>query len=135
MSPDVGITHVRVRYQETDQAGVVYHSNYFLYFEIGRTEWLRERGEPYRALEETGTRLTVIEAAASFLGPARYDDLLRIETRIAEVGGARVRFDYDVFRDGESLPLCRGSTTLASIGRERGRACRLPATLRALFGR
>ncbi|MFQ5653488.1 MAG: acyl-CoA thioesterase [Planctomycetota bacterium] len=123
---------MRVRYQETDRAGVVYHSNYLIYFEIGRTELLRSLGHPYRRMEEEGLLLTVSEAGARFLRPARYDDLLRIETSVIECSGARVRFEYAIHGPGDEL-LCRGFTVLACIDGERGSPRRLPSDLRSLL--
>lgn len=125
---------IRVRYGETDQGGVVYHSHYLVYFETGRTEFLRERGARYRDVEGDGLILTVVEAELRFLRPARYDDLLRIETRVLEVGGARIAFGYEVYRDDSDELLCTGSTRLGSLSAETGRPCRLPPPLRALLG-
>ncbi|MEE3181317.1 MAG: thioesterase family protein [Planctomycetota bacterium] len=122
----------RVRYGETDQMGVVYHANYLSFFEVARTELIRLRGVAYSALEEGGLRLMVTEAAMQYHSPGRYDDVLAITTRLAESGPARVRFDYEVRREGEEEVLVTGHTVLASIG-EDGRPCRLPAELRELF--
>ena len=122
----------RVRYGETDQMGVVYHANYLSFFEVARTELIRLRGVAYSALEEGGLRLMVTEAAMQYHSPGRYDDVLAITTRLAESGPARVRFDYEVRREGEEEVLVSGHTVLASIG-EDGRPCRLPAELRELF--
>lgn len=102
-------THeLRVRYQETDRMGVVYHANYLNWFEIGRTELIRELGLPYRTLEEQGLLLPVTEAAVSFRAPARYDDLVVVHTRIEELSGLRVSFASEV-RRGEEL-LASGGT-------------------------
>ena len=122
----------RVRYGETDQMGVVYHANYLSFFEVARTELIRLRGVAYSALEEGGLRLMVTEAAMQYHSPGRYDDVLAITTRLAESGPARVRFDYEVRREGEEEMLVTGHTVLASIG-EDGRPCRLPAELREIF--
>jgi acyl-CoA thioester hydrolase len=122
----------RVRYGETDQMGVVYHANYLSFFEVARTELIRLRGVAYSALEEGGLRLMVTEAAMQYHSPGRYDDVLAITTRLAESGPARVRFDYEVRREGEEEVLVTGHTVLASIG-EDGRPCRLPAELREIF--
>ena len=122
----------RVRYGETDQMGVVYHANYLSFFEVARTELIRLRGVAYSALEEGGLRLMVTEAAMQYHSPGRYDDVLAITTRLAESGPARVRFDYEVRREGEEDVLVTGHTVLASIG-EDGRPCRLPAELREIF--
>ena len=122
----------RVRYGETDQMGVVYHANYLSFFEVARTELIRLRGVAYSALEEGGLRLMVTEAAMQYHSPGRYDDVLAITARLAESGPARVRFDYEVRREGEEEVLVTGPTVLASIA-EDGRPCRLPPELREIF--
>ena len=122
----------RVRYGETDQMGVVYHANYLSFFEIARTELIRLRGVAYSALEEDGLRLMVTEAAMQYHSPGRYDDVLAITARLTDSGPARVRFDYEVCREGEEELLVSGHTVLASIG-EDGRPCRLPGELREIF--
>ncbi len=129
MHTNPSITEIRVRYGETDRAGVVYHANYLDYFEIGRTEMLRGLGAAYRQVEEDGVLLTVVEATLRYSLPARYDDLLRVETRVLEVGGAQVRFGYEVRRDRELL--CTGTTLLAAIARDTGKVCRIPEAIRA----
>ena len=122
----------RVRYGETDQMGVVYHANYLSFFEIARTELIRLRGVAYSSLEEGGLRLMVPEAAMQYHSPGRYDDVLAITARLSESGPARVRFDYEVRRDGEDEVLVTGHTVLASIA-EDGRPCRMPTELREIF--
>lgn len=122
-------TTVRVRYAETDQMGVAWHGQYFAWFEVGRTDLLRERGCTYRELEADGLRLPVIDAAARYLRPARYDDVLEVRTRILTLGGARVEFDYEVRREGEELLVATGRTTHAAIDAG-GRPRRLPQELR-----
>ena len=121
----------RVRYGETDQMGVVYHANYLSFFEIARTELIRLRGVAYSSLEEGGLRLMVTEAAMQYHSPGRYDDVLAITARLSESGPARVRFDYEVRRDGEDEVLVTGHTVLASIA-EDGRPCRMPTELREI---
>jgi len=124
---------LRVRYADTDRMGVVYHSRYFEYFEVGRAEFMRSLGIAYSKLESEGTFLAVVEASARFRAPARYDDEIRIRTRIGEVSKARVRFDYEITpRDGGRV-LVEGSTILACIDRE-GRPCRLPRRVLEALG-
>jgi len=120
---------VRVRYAETDQMGVAYHGGYFAWFEVGRTDLLRGSGLTYRELEKQGLRLPVIETQARFLKPARYDDVLRIETRVTDIGGVRVSFAYEVHRDGTTGPLATASTVHAAVDTA-GRPRRLPEELR-----
>lgn len=91
----------RVRYAETDQMGVVYHANYLNWFEIGRTELIRELGYPYRTIEEKGLLLPVVEAEVKFLKPARYDDVVGIYTRVLEKTSVRLHFAYEIRRVNE----------------------------------
>jgi len=127
---------VRVRYLETDRMNVAYHGWYFAWFEIGRVELMRDLGVPYRELEDTaGVFFPVVEAGATFRAPARYDDCLTVSTRVAAVGGVRLRFEYEVSRDGDGARLASGFTEHAAVGRD-GRPRRLPAELRGrLAGR
>lgn len=124
-----GSTTVRVRYAETDQMGIAWHGEYLAWFEVGRTDLLRGCGCTYRELEAQGLRLPVIEVQARYLRPALYDDVLEVHTRLTDVGGARVRFDYEVRREGTDGPLATGSTAHAAIDL-RGRPRRIPADLR-----
>src|SRR5512147_374627 len=97
-SPRVATARVRVRYAETDRMGVVYYANYLVWFEVGRTEWLRTTGWSYREMEQDGIALPVIEARCEYLQPARYDDEIEIRTRASALTAVRVRFDYDLVR-------------------------------------
>jgi acyl-CoA thioester hydrolase len=125
---------VRVRYAETDQMSVAYHGNYFAWFEVGRTDLLRDHGFTYRDLESQGVRLPIIEAHVKYLRPARYDDVLEIRTRIAEMTGVRVSFDYEVVRAGAPGVLATATTAHAAVDPE-GRPRRFPAQLREAFAR
>jgi acyl-CoA thioester hydrolase len=120
---------LRVRYAETDQMGVAWHGQFFAWFEVGRTDLLRHYGCTYRELEEQGLRFPVIEVAARYLKPARYDDVLEVRTRLTRLGHVRLAFEYEVHRDGTDGPLATGSTVHAALDRE-GRPCRLPDDLR-----
>jgi acyl-CoA thioester hydrolase len=122
-------SQVRVRYAETDQMGIAHHAEYFAWFEVGRTDLLRGRGLTYRELEQDGVRLPVIETHAQFRRPAYYDDLLEIRTRLVAISGARVSFEYEVFRSGSPDVLAVGSTSHAAVGQD-GRPRRLPPELR-----
>jgi acyl-CoA thioester hydrolase len=124
---------VRVRYAETDQMGVAWHGHFLAWFEVGRTDLLRRRGSTYRELEERGLRLPVIETHIRFLQPARYDDLLEIRTRLTEMTGVRLRFEYEVHREGTRGPLATGGTAHAAVDGS-GRPRRLPPELRSLLG-
>lgn len=123
-------TQITVRYAETDMMGVVYHGNYLPWFEVGRTNLLKELGLPYRRLEEDGFRLPVLEVSARYLRPAVYDDTVTVVTRLHDRPLLRIRLDYEV-RRGEEL-LATGHTVHAFIDRE-GRPVRPPASVVAVF--
>ena len=94
---------VTVRYAETDMIGIVYHANYLPWFEVARTQLLREQGFPYRQLEADGYRIPVLEAGAKYLRPALYDDTLTIVATITEKPLLRIRIAYEVLRGEELL--------------------------------
>ncbi len=107
-----------VRYHETDQMGVVHHSNYVCWFEVGRTEMMKANGLDYAAMEKRGFNLAVVDIGLRYLAPARYGDEVVVETWIAEVERVRVRFEYAVRRgDAGGELLCRGHTLLACVDR------------------
>ena len=123
---------VRVRYAETDKMGVVYYANYLVWFEIGRTDWLRETGWTYREMEADGIQLPVIEAHCEYRQGARYDDELEIRTRASQLSPVRIQFDYEVLRRADGVALASGHTVHAMIGPS-GRPARLPDRIRNLF--
>ncbi len=124
---------VRVRYAETDQMGVAYYANYFAWFEVGRTEWLRQTGWTYREMEADGVFLPVIEATCTYRRPLRYDDLLSIRTTASLMSPVRIRFDYQVILDeAAGREAAIGHTVHAATGPD-GRPVRLPGRVRALF--
>ena len=88
---------IRVRYEETDNMGVVYYGNYFTWFEVARTEYLRALGVSYREMEKEGTYLMVAQASCRYRSPARYDDLVRIESWISEIKSSSLKFGYKLF--------------------------------------
>lgn len=131
----------RVRYQESDQMGVVYHANYLSWFESGRTEMLRKLGFDYRSLEEQGVLLPVTEANLQFKSPARYDDLIAVHARLAVFSPLRVVYEYEVRRmrqDGNEdspagQPLVTGSTSHVWVNRD-FKPVRLDRVLPELYG-
>lgn len=128
----VSTTATRVRYPETDRMGVVHHTHYFVWFELGRTELMREAGCAYGDLEDgDGVFFPVIEAGATYRSPARYDEVLSIVSRLVSVSGARVRFEYAVLREGGEV-LATGFTVHASCGRD-GKPARIPERVRGLL--
>lgn len=119
-----GRTELRVRYAETDMMGIVYHANYLAWFEVGRTEMLRDHGIPYLTLEEQGYRLPVIEVQARYHRPALYDDIVTVVSRLKEMPTVRFRIDYEVLARGQKL--VTGHTLHAFINRT-GEPVRPPA--------
>lgn len=125
---------VRVRYAETDQMGIAYYANYLVWFEVGRTDWLRAAGWTYRAMEEDeGVGLPVIEVHCAYKQPARYDDELEIRTMGRKISLARLAFDYEVVRPHDTCVVATGSTVHAAVDRG-GRPVRLPARVKELLG-
>lgn len=122
----------RVRYGETDQMGVVYHAEYLVWCEMGRTELLRSLGLAYAELERRGTRLAVAEASLRYHAPARYDDIVRVETTLARLGSRAITFDYLIRNATTGGRLASAQTTLVAMDAA-GRATTLPADVRALF--
>jgi acyl-CoA thioester hydrolase len=101
---------VRVRYAETDAMGIVYHANYYVWFEVGRGDFMREYQMSYKQMEEIGVSLPVVETHCRYRVPACYDDLLTIRTAVKELSPAKVRFSYQVYRDQEGVLLAEGET-------------------------
>lgn len=113
--PELTSRHtLRVRFCETDLMGIVHHASYLAWFEEGRVEWLRQRGVSYLDWAKRGIHLPVVEAATRYRRPARFDDVIVIETGCAEASRISVRFQYRVWR-GEEL-LAEGETLLACVG-------------------
>ncbi len=126
------VASLRVRYAETDQMGVVYYAHYFVWFEVARAEVLRALGGTYRAMEDAGVFLPVIEAECHYRRPARYDDEVEVRATGRLVSPVRVEFQYEVFVKGESEPRASGRTVHAATDRA-GRPCRLPDRVREAF--
>jgi acyl-CoA thioester hydrolase len=122
---------IRVRYSETDAMGLLHHSNYLSYFEVGRTELYRQQGGCYRTMEENGLFLVVAKAEIKYLRPARFDDLLTLRTTVAKVGPAKLVHDYELFRDGECLT--QALVTLGCVNKE-GKLQRMPDFIIELMG-
>ena len=133
MPEPVHKTTYRVLYGDTDAAGVVYYANFLRYFEKGRTEYMRDLVLTYREIEDHGLVLPVIECYTRYKAPASYDDLLLIETSLAELKPLSCRFTYRIYRvdSGNSKTLlAKGYTVHASVNRE-GRLTKLPAHILA----
>lgn len=124
--------NIRVRYAETDKMGVVYHANYFMWFEVGRCELLRTIGRSYREMEAEGIGLPVIEAHCEYKAAARYDDELQVKTWGKLLSPARVEFVYEISRPADSTVNAIGRTVHAAVDAS-GRPCRLPAYIQDLL--
>jgi acyl-CoA thioester hydrolase len=122
----------RVRYAETDQMGVVYHTNYLVWCEMGRTDFIRKRGMSYADIERGGTMLAVADLSARFHGAARYEQLIRVQTSLAEIQSRLIVFDYLVTNAETGQRLVTARTSLVSVD-STGRPRAMPAEIRALF--
>jgi acyl-CoA thioester hydrolase len=115
----VNEARIRVRYAETDQMGVVYHSNYLIWFEVGRVEFIRGLGLDYNRMEiEEGCGITVVDAHVRYRAPARYDDELVVETRLLAARGAVIKFGYRILRVTDEALLCEGETMHVCVGED-----------------
>jgi acyl-CoA thioester hydrolase len=121
-------TKVRVRYGETDQMGYCYYGNYAQYLEIGRVEALRSIGIRYKDLENDGVMLPVLDFQIKYIFPAKYDDLLTIETTIEEVTGSRIFFTYKIFNELEKEVVI-AQTTLVFVAKESMRPIKAPESI------
>lgn len=120
---------LRVRYAETDKMGVVYHSHYLIWCELGRTDHIREGGMSYREMEEAGIMLAVAEANVRYRAPARYDDLIRVETTLTDVSSRAVTFEYRILNAETGVLLATASTLLVALDSSH-RVVKLPAEIR-----
>ena len=127
------ISEFRVRYSETDQMGVVYHAEYLVWCEVGRTDYIRGCGLPYSDLERRGTILAVAEASIRYHAPARYDDLIRVETTLTDVRSRAITFEY-VIRNSAGEKLASARTLLVSLD-PHGKPAPLPPDVRDLMER
>jgi len=122
------VTSYRVIYGDTDQMGVVYYANYLRWFEKGRAEWLRQIGLPYGEIEQQGFHFPVAEVTCRYFHPSRYDEVVKIETELAELGRATLTFNYRITRETDDVLLATGSTKHACIDHA-GRVARIPKIL------
>lgn len=105
-------TRLRVRYVETDQMGVVYHSNFLIWFEVGRVELLRQLGFTYKDMErEDGCYIAVVDARCRYKAPARYDDQILVRTHLKNVRDSLIHFGYEIVRESDGTLLAEGETT------------------------
>lgn len=121
---------IRVRYADTDAMGVVYYGRYLAYFETGRIELMRARGADYRSLEAEGFVVPVVEVLCRYHAPARFDDLLTVRTRVAELKHATVVFEYEIRRAGDDALIASGCTRHGCLARDTLRPVPFPASFR-----
>ena len=123
----------RVRYAETDQMGVVYYANYYIYFEVGRVEYMRQRGVAYKQMEqEDDSFIVVAESSCRYRRPARYDDVLRIRTRVLVLRRRTISFGYEILNDATGELLATGETLHVICDRQ-GKPKALPEKYRQYF--
>jgi len=122
---------IRVRYQETDNMGVVYYGNYFIWFEVARTEYFRSLGLVYRDLEAKGVYLMVAAASCQYKCPARYDDLIKIETWVSELKNTSLKFEYKLYAEGK---LIAAGDSLHVFTNKSGKPTKMPEEIRAICG-
>ena len=122
----------RVRYAETDQMGVVYHVNYLVWCEMGRTDFIRKRGMSYADIERSGTLLAVADLSARYHSAARYEQLIRVQTSLASIQSRAIAFNYIITNAETGTKLVTASTSLISVDSS-GRPKAMPADIRRLF--
>jgi len=123
---------IRVRYSETDQMRVVYHGNYAQYFEIGRVEWLRNKGVSYKWMEENGVMLPVVSLTMNYKKPARYDELLTLKTIMKKMSSVKIEFDYELYNEKEEL-LTTANSILVFVDMKTGKPIAPPAYISELL--
>jgi len=125
---------IRVRYSETDQMQVVYHGNYAQYFEIGRVEWLRNKGISYKWMEENGIMLPVVSLTMNYRKPARYDELLTLKTILKNKTSVKIEFEYELYNESDEL-LTTGNSILVFVDMKTGRPIAPPEYISAILER
>ena len=109
---------IRIYYDDTDSGGVVYHANYLKYFERGRTEYMRQRGVDPKDMVEKGLIFVITHAELSFLAPARYGDIITVETFVEDISGASIIFGYKIYLKGKEKPIVIGTTKAAMVNND-----------------
>lgn len=123
---------IRVRYSETDQMRFVYHGNYAQYFEMGRVEWLRNKGVSYKWMEDNGIMLPVVSLTMNYKKPARYDDLLTLKTILKNQSTVKIEFDYELYNEAQEL-LTTGSSILVFVDMKTSRPIAPPTYILELL--
>lgn len=130
--PYESITELRVRYAETDQMGVVYYANYLIWCEVGRTDFIRAVGKSYADLERDGISLAVSDVALRYHGSARYDDLVRVTTRLTQLRSRAMTFSYRIVLAENEQLLVSGTTGLVSLSTS-GKPMAMPPYMRSVL--
>ena len=125
---------IRVRYKETDAMGVVHHSNYVNYYEVARTEMLRELGTTYKDLESSGVMLPIHEVKMNYITPAYYDDLLTVKLTMKQMPSVRMIFDHEIFNE-QGVLLNIGQVVLVFMNAATRKACRAPKKVMDVFAK
>ena len=120
------ITEIRVRYGDTDQMKFAYHGRYLDYFEIGRSEMMRDNGLPYKAIEDSGYHMPVIETMIKFKNPAYYDEVLLIESRVENLPLLKVHIDHTITSKQRGVVICEGYIELVFIDPKLNKPVRAP---------
>lgn len=123
---------IRVRYKETDNMGVVHHSNYVNYYEVARTEMMRSRGISYKEMEARGVMLPVREVSMKYIAPAYYDDLLTVKIRVVECAGVKLHFEHEIYNQ-DGLLINTGTVILVYVDAVTRRPLRAPKWFLDLF--
>ena len=124
----------RVRYSETDQMRVVYHGNYAQYFEVGRVEWLRNKGVSYKWMEDNGIMLPVVSLTMNYKKPARYDELLTLKTILKKQTTVKIEFEYELYNENDEL-LTTGHSVLVFVDMKTGKPIAPPTYIFELLNR
>ncbi|MGM0634510.1 MAG: acyl-CoA thioesterase [Bacteroidota bacterium] len=128
------VTEIEVRYAETDQMGIVHHGVYPQYFELGRVAWLNQYGMHYSEMEKSGIMLPVVDLQIKYHKPARFGDLLSVETSLLEKPGVKITFLYEVYNNKAEELLVKGRTTLVFVDAQTRKPMRCPANILDVFG-
>ncbi len=119
-------TEIRVRYADTDQMQFVYNGKYLEYFEVGRTEMMRENNLPYKIIEQNGYRMPVVEAFVKYISPAQYDEILIIETHVEKIPQLKVHIDHIIRSKERKVVIAEGYIELIFIKTDTGKVSRPP---------
>ena len=132
MTSKIHKTELKVRYAETDNMGIVYYANYLVWFEVGRTEYLLAEGMDYRDVEKDGLFMAVVEAHCVYKAPARYGEMIVIETKPADVKNSSLKFEYRILQKSDAKLLCEGYTTHVLIDKQL-KPKKIPENIRKLL--